>query len=166
MRWIAFRLVESQMPTMVIDYEMKGATILRKGSQPTQWTQLRGIIYWTIYIWMILISPHVLLVFLKWKVIDYCKKCTTFFISVDNASRQRYAEGKCLQTDHLWEKIIYTYIILKVSGDCKLTTSQKSDSTNITKAIVEVQQHNEKLCLLIFWSMHIRECHKCWILFC
>jgi len=36
MRWIAFRLVESQMPTMVIDYEMKGATILRKGSQPTQ----------------------------------------------------------------------------------------------------------------------------------
>ena len=46
---------------------------------------------------------------------------------------------------------IYIYIILKVSGDCKLITSQKSDSTNITtKAIVEVQQHNEKLCLLIF----------------
>lgn len=34
------------------------------------------------------------------------------------------------------------YITLKISSDCKLTTSQKSDSTNIiTKAIVEVQQH-------------------------
>lgn len=36
----------------------------------------------------------------------------------------------------------YIYITLKISSDCKLTTSQKSDSTNIiTKAIVEVQQH-------------------------
>lgn len=39
------------------------------------------------------------------------------------------------------EKIyIYIYLILKASGDCKLTTRQRSDSTNIiTKAIVEVQ---------------------------
>lgn len=34
MEWIVFKPIEIQMLTVLIAYEMKGARILRKGSQP------------------------------------------------------------------------------------------------------------------------------------